>query len=293
MPPFFIELAACNRHSKEIEPQMDADSCRFSENSRTRFGGVARLYGNAALDRFASARVLVVGIGGVGTWAVECLARSGVGHLTMVDLDEICVTNVNRQIHALDGQIGMQKAAAMAARVHAIHPGCEVNVVSAFFNERTAEDILAPGFDAVIDAIDTLRHKALLVAECHARGIPVVTCGAAGGRRDATRIRTADLSMSGGDPLMHSLRRKLRRDHGFPSVPMGSKPQLLGIDAVFSGEPQVFPDGDGGVSCERDALQNDGPRLGCDAGYGSAAHVTGCFGMIAAGLVLERLARHG
>jgi tRNA A37 threonylcarbamoyladenosine dehydratase len=261
-----------------------------SSDSDPRFGGVARLYGQSGLGRFSRARVAVVGIGGVGTWAVECLARSGVGHLTLVDLDEICVTNVNRQIHALDGQIGMQKAEAMAARVRAIHPACEVNVVSAFFNERTAEEILGSGFDAVVDAIDTLRHKALLVAECHARNVRVVTCGAAGGRRDPTRIRTADLSVSGGDPLLHALRRNLRREHGFPTIPMGTKPTSLGIDAVFSDEPQVFPDGEGGVSCARDAMQNDGPRLGCEAGYGSAAHVTGCFGMVAAGIVLERIA---
>jgi len=260
-----------------------------SSDSDPRFGGVARLYGQAALARFARARVAVVGIGGVGTWVVECLARSGVGHLTLVDLDEICVTNVNRQIHALDGQIGMQKAEAMAARVRAIHPACEVDVVPAFFNDRTSGQILGTGFDMVVDAIDTLRHKALLVAECHARKIPVVTCGAAGGRRDPTRIRAADLSVSGGDPLMHALRRKLRREHGFPSIPMATKPTPLGIDAVFSDEPQVFPDGNGGVSCERDAIQNGGPRLGCEAGYGSAAHVTGCFGMIAAGIVLERM----
>jgi len=258
--------------------------------SSPRFGGVARLYGQSALARFARARVAVVGIGGVGTWTAECLARSGVGHLTLVDLDEICLTNVNRQIHALDGQIGMQKAEAMAARVRAIHPACEVNVVPAFFNERTAEEILAAGFDAVVDAIDTLRHKALLVAECHTRGIPVITCGAAGGRRDPTRIRAADLSVSGGDPLMHALRRKLRREHRFPTIPMGEKPPSLGIDAVFSDEPQVFPDGEGGVSCARTDAAATGPVLGCDAGYGSAAHVTGCFGMIAAGIVLERIA---
>lgn len=254
-----------------------------------RFGGIARLYGQAALERFGRARVAVVGIGGVGTWAVECLARSGVGHLRLVDLDEICVTNVNRQIHALDGQIGMQKADAMAARVRAIHPACDVNVVAAFFNEKSAEEILAAGFDMVVDAIDTLRHKALLVAECHARGMPVVTCGAAGGRRDATRIRVADLSVSGGDPLMHSLRRKLRREHGFPNVPMKCKPASMGINAVFSDESQVFPDGDGGVSCERGGDMVAGPQLGCDAGYGSVAHVTGSFGMIAAGVVLEYL----
>lgn len=264
-----------------------------SNSNDPRFDGIARLYGQAALEAFAAARVAVVGIGGVGTWAAECLARSGIGHLTLVDLDEICVTNVNRQIHALDGQIGMQKAEAMAGRVRAIHPRCDVRGVAAFFNERNAEAILGPGFDAVVDAIDTVRHKALLVAECHTRGTPVVTCGAAGGRRDPTRIRTADLSVSGGDPLMHALRRKLRREHGFSNVPAGSKPQVLGIDAVFSDEPPVFPDGAGGVSCERSGTPASGPMLGCDAGYGSAAHVTGCFGMIAAGVVLERLAKRG
>jgi tRNA A37 threonylcarbamoyladenosine dehydratase len=256
---------------------------------QARFGGVARLYGQAALDRFARARVAVVGIGGVGTWAVECLARSGIGHLTLVDLDEICITNVNRQIHALDGQIGMAKTTAMAARVRAIHPECDVAAIPAFFNERTGGEILAAGFDAVVDAIDTLRHKALLVAECHARGIPVITCGAAGGRRDPTRIRVADLAVSGGDPLMHALRRKLRREHGFSNIPMGTKPPPMGIDAVFSDEPQVFPDGEGGVCGDRIDAPGSGPQLGCDAGYGSAAHVTGCFGMIAAGRVLERL----
>ena len=270
--------------------QVDTDCSDHDATSDPRFGGVARLYGDAALERFGRARVAIVGIGGVGTWVAECLARSGVGHLTLVDLDEICVTNVNRQIHALDGQIGMQKAEAMAARVRAIHPGCGVVAVPAFFNERTAEGVLAGGFDGVVDAIDTVRHKALLVAECRGRGIPVVTCGAAGGRRDPARIRVADLSVSGGDPLMHALRRKLRRDHGFPNVPMKSKPLPMGIDAVFSDEPQVFPDGVGGVSCERGGGLASGPRLGCEAGYGSAAHVTGCFGMIAAGVVLDRLA---
>jgi len=254
-----------------------------------RFDGVARLYGQAALDRFARSTVAVVGIGGVGSWTVECLARSGVGHLTLVDLDEICITNVNRQIHALDGQIGRQKAESMAARVRTINPDCEVTVVPAFFNERTAEEILAAGFDAVVDAIDTLRHKALLLAECHTRNIAVVTCGAAGGRRDPTRIRSADLAVSGGDPLLHSLRRNLRREHGFPTVPIGTKPLPLGIDAVFSDEPRVFPDGKGGISCERTDTRPAGPRLGCDAGYGSAAHVTASFGMIAAGVVLGKL----
>ena len=162
-----------------------------------RFGGIARLYGKAAFGRFLSSRVAVVGVGGVGSWAVESLARSGIGHLTLVDLDEICVTNVNRQLHAVDGQIGRQKTEVMAERARAIHPGAQVEVVPRFFTEHSAAEILTSGFDAVIDAIDTTRHKALLLAECHRRGIFAVTCGGAGGRRDPTRIRVADLAHSG------------------------------------------------------------------------------------------------
>jgi tRNA A37 threonylcarbamoyladenosine dehydratase len=259
------------------------------DSLQQRFGGIARLYGHAALARFLTARVAVIGVGGVGSWAVESLARSGIGHLTLVDLDEICLTNVNRQLHAMDGQIGRQKTEAMAERARAIHPAAEVRIVPVFFNESSAAEILTAGFDAVIDAIDSTRHKALLLAECRHRGIHTVTCGGAGGRRDPTRIRVADLAHSGKDPLLHQLRRSLRRDHGFPKTPMGAKPETLGIEAVFSDEPQVFVQCDGGVSGERH--ETGGRRLGCAGGLGSVTHVTAAFGMTAAGLVLERLAR--
>ena len=253
-----------------------------------RFGGIARLYGQPALERFLGARVAVIGVGGVGSWAVESLARSGVGNLTLVDLDEICVTNVNRQLHAMDGQIGRQKTEAMADRAQAIHPTADVTIVPRFFTESSAAEILDAGFDAVIDAIDTTRHKALLLAECRRRGIFTVTCGGAGGRRDPTRIRVADLAYSGKDPLLHQLRRSLRNDHGFPKTPLGSKPEPLGIDAVFSHEPQMFSTCDGGVSTERP--DTGGQRLGCASGFGSVTHVTAAFGLTAAGCVLEMLA---
>lgn len=258
------------------------------EDAHHRFGGIARLYGQAALERFLGAHVAVIGIGGVGSWAVESLARSGIGRLTLVDMDEICVTNVNRQLHAMDGQIGRQKTEAMAERARAIHPGCVVEIVPTFFKERTAEDILGRGFDAVIDAIDTLAHKALLLAECHRRGLPVVTCGGAGGRRDAARIRTTDLAYSGKDGLLLQLRRRLRSDHGFPKTPQGVKPPPFGIDAVFSDEAPVFPQCDGGVSTDRP--RDADLRLSCESGYGTATHITATFGMIAAGRILERLA---
>jgi tRNA A37 threonylcarbamoyladenosine dehydratase len=259
------------------------------ESIPDRFGGIARLYGQEALERFMSSRVAVIGVGGVGSWAVEALVRSGIGHLTLVDLDEICVSNVNRQLHAMDGQIGRQKTEAMAERARAIHPGADVQVVANFFNEGTAAEILDSGFDAVIDAIDSIRHKALLLAECHSRGIYTVTCGGAGGRRDPTRIHVADLAYSGKDPLLHELRRTMRYDFGFPKIPQRTTPPPLGIDAVYSDEPQWYSQCDGSVTNEKP--DKKGQRLGCSTGFGAVTHVTASFGMAAAGRVLEVLSR--
>jgi len=263
----------------------------MSDTVNPRFGGIARLYGRAALQRFHQSHVAVVGIGGVGSWAVESLARSGVGQLTLVDLDEICETNINRQLHAMDGQVGRAKTEAMAERVRAIHPDCRVSVVNSFFNATTAARILDANFDALIDAIDTRAHKALLLAECRQRGIAVVTCGAAGGRRDPTRIRVEDLAFSGKDPMLQQLRRTLRRDHGFAKAPDGGRPEAMGIEAVFSEEPPWYELCDGEVSLEKPASETGvrGPVLGCETGLGSATHVTASFGLIAAGRVLEWL----
>lgn len=261
------------------------------ETIQHRFGGIARLYGGTALKHFLKARVAVIGVGGVGSWAVESLARSGVGNLTLVDLDEICVTNVNRQLHAMDGQIGRQKTEAMADRTRAIHPDADVRIVPRFFNEASASEILDMGFDAVIDAIDHTRHKALLLAECKRHGIFTVTCGAAGGRRDPTRIRVADLAYSGKDSLLHQLRRTLRNDFGFPKTPQGRAPEPMGIEAVFSDEPPHYAQCDGEVSTERPGEASG--RLGCNSGFGSVTHVTAVFGMIAAGRVLEKLGAPG
>ena len=260
----------------------------LTEDEANRFGGIARLYGRKALERFLESRVVVVGIGGVGSWTVEALARSGIGIIRMVDLDEICVTNVNRQLHAMDGQIGRQKTAAMEERVRAINPNCVVEVIEGFFTERSVEQVLGGEISGVIDAIDSMQHKALLLAECKRRGIPVVTCGGAGGKRDATRISIRDLAFSGKDALLHQLRKNLRKDHGFPKVPMGSKPVAMGITAVFSDETPVYPGSDGGVSCEKP--EGADMRLSCETGYGTATHVTATFGVVAAGAMLDILA---
>ena len=242
------------------------------------------MYGQAAMVRFADAGVLVAGMGGVVSWAVEALARSGVGALVLVDLDEICVSNINRQVHALDGRVGRLKGEVMAERVREISPGCELRVVPAFVTAANADELVGARVDAVVDAIDTLRHKAALLAACKRLGVPVVTSGAAGGRRDLTRLRVADLAQSGKDPLLHSLRRLLRREHGFPACAMGEKPAPWGIDAVFSDEPVVVADG-----CGEGAAGVAG-GIACEGGYGSVAHVTAAFGLACAGRVLERLA---
>lgn len=250
-----------------------------------RFGGIARLYGAAAPARLARAHVAVIGLGGIGSWSVEALARSGVGRLTLVDLDDVCESNVNRQLHALEGTIGRAKAEVMAERVRAIQPACAARPVAEFFTEATAERLLAPGYDAVVDAIDVVRNKVLLLTACRARGLWVVSCGGAGGRRDPTRLRVADLAEVSHDPLLGEVRRCLRREHGLPA----SHPDY-GIRAVFSTEPQVFPHPDGTV-CARRGKQPPGGalRLNCDAGYGTAAFVTGAFGFAAAAEVVRRL----
>jgi tRNA A37 threonylcarbamoyladenosine dehydratase len=252
-----------------------------------RFSGISRLYGACALERFHQAHVTVIGIGGVGSWIVEALARSGIGHITMVDLDEICVTNVNRQLHAMDGQIGRLKTSAMAERIQAIHPDCQITEKQTFYSEKNADELLASSPDVVIDAIDAVRQKCHLIAECKTRGIPIVTVGAAGGRRDPSCIQIADLAMTCHDALLLQTRKNLRSHHGFPKAPTGKKIKKFGVTAVFSSESPVFPQCDGSVSTQRPEGTN--LRLSCESGYGTATPVTATFGMIAAAQALEIL----
>ncbi|HUW38523.1 MAG TPA: tRNA cyclic N6-threonylcarbamoyladenosine(37) synthase TcdA [Rhodocyclaceae bacterium] len=249
-------------------------------DAERRFGGVVRLYGGDALERLSAARVCVVGIGGVGSWAAEALARSAVGRITLIDLDHVAESNTNRQIHALEGEYGRAKVSAMAARILAINPRCRVSEIEDFVSAENVAELL-PACDAVLDAIDSVRAKAALIAHCRDVGVPVVTTGGAGGRRDPTRIRVADLALTEQDPLAAKLRASLRREYDFPR---GAK-QKFGVDCVFSTEPIVRPPNDG-PACELDERGLQG--LNC-AGYGSAVTVTACFGLTAAARVLEHL----
>lgn len=260
----------------------------MSNPFRDRFSGIARLYGEAALQRFRSAHVAVVGLGGVGSWTAESLVRSGIGRLTLMDPDDLCVTNTNRQLHAVEDSIGKAKTSALAARLRTINPEIEIRQLRTFYSPSTAEEFFSELPDAVVDAIDALRAKCHLLASCHQREIPVVASGAAGGRRDPTRIRLADLAHTSRDSLLASVRKRLRTEHGFPKAPERGVVPDFGIDAVYADEAPVFPTCDGEISTER---PEDLPgSIGCDAGYGSVTHVTATFGLAAAGRILECLA---
>jgi tRNA A37 threonylcarbamoyladenosine dehydratase len=250
-----------------------------------RFGGVARLYGERALERFRTAHVCVVGVGGVGSWAVEALARSAIGRLTLIDLDNVAESNINRQIQALSGTIGQAKIAALADRIAQINPFCQVNLVEDFIEpDNLGRLIGAHDFDYVVDAIDSVKAKAALVAYCRAHEIALITIGGAGGQLDPTRIAVRDLARTEQEPLLKKVRKLLRLHYGFPR---GEKNKFH-VDAVFSMEPLRYPEDD--AACSLDADERNGVTgLNC-AGFGSSMVVTASFGMVAAGHVLRKLA---
>lgn len=237
-----------------------------------RFGGIERLYGTGSLARLAVAHVCVIGIGGVGSWAVEALARSGVGRLTLIDLDHVAESNVNRQVHALETTLGQAKVVAMRERIAQINPDCRVDCSEEFVAEENVA-MLLPACDAVIDAIDQVKAKAALVAHCRRLKLPVITTGGAGGRTDPTRIRIDDLSRTTQDALASKLRAQLRKEYGFTRDPK----KKFGVPCVFSDEQKSrLAEAD---FCDVDERGLHG--LNC-AGYGSSVAVTAGFGCAAA-----------
>lgn len=239
------------------------------------------------MTRLRQARVCVIGIGGVGSWAVEALARTGVGALTLVDLDDVCISNVNRQLHAVTGEFGKPKVEVMSARVKLINPDCAVQAEQQLFTAGTADQILAPKYDCLLDAIDSRPMKALLIARCREKGIPIVTTGGAGGRRNPTAIRVDDLVRATHDGLLANVRKLLRGEYNFPR----DVKQDFGVRCVFSTEAQVFPASDGGVCDVREPGAR--LRLDCRSGYGTATFVTGAFGFAAAAEVVRQIAGDG
>ncbi|KQM75373.1 ThiF family adenylyltransferase [Xylophilus sp. Leaf220] len=246
-----------------------------------RFGGLERLYGVDGAQRIRRSCVAVVGIGGVGSWTAEALARSGVAGLVLIDLDHIAESNVNRQIHALTPTVGQAKILAMRDRIALINPDCVVHCVDEFVEPANWPGLLPCAVDAVVDACDQVKAKVAMAdwARRQGRHFPFVSVGAAGGKRQAHLVDLADLSATTHDPLLAQLRYRLRRAHG---APKDGKP--IGIRCVFSREAVAPPD----ASC---AIDGNG-SLNCH-GYGSVVSVTATFGMVAAGWVLDRLAAQG
>src|SRR5690606_10184147 len=180
-----------------------------------RFGGIERLYGRKALNAFRSAHIAIVGLGGVGSWAAESLARSGLGTITLIDMDDICVSNTNRQLHALEGQYGRTKTDVMAERLKAINPQADIRIHFGFLTLKNLTELVTPDLTGVVDAIDSIKPKAALRAHCQRNKLPIICAGGAGGQTDPTRIQVTDLSKTTQDPLLAKVRNLLRREYGF------------------------------------------------------------------------------
>ena len=251
-----------------------------------RFAGIDRLYGSGTVTHLANARVAVVGLGGVGSWAVEALARSAVGHIALIDADDLCLSNTSRQLPALAGQYGRNKARAMAERCLAINPAMEAVAVESFLTPSNQAELLDNGYDLVLDACDSFRTKVEAIAWCRRRKQPIVTVGSAGGRTDPTQVRVRDLSRTEHDAMLSLIRKKLRGEFGFPK----NHDRYFGVPAVYSLENVRYPQADGSVCGVRPKLEKDAAlKLDCGAGLGAATHITGAFAFAAVSKSLEIL----
>ena len=250
----------------------------------SRFAGIGRLYGAGSVERLSSVRVAVVGVGGVGSWAAEALARSGVGSLTLIDADEVCVSNASRQLHTLANTLGKPKVTVMAERLRGINPALKVEPVERFVTPATLAELLDRSFDLVLDACDAFRVKVEMTARCRRRKLPLIVSGSAGGRTDPTMIRVRDLSRTEHDALLGLMRRKLRQEFRFPS----NRDRYFGVPAVYSLENVRYPQADGSVCGTRPA-GTESLKLDCGGGLGAATHVTGAFAFAAVGRALEML----
>jgi tRNA threonylcarbamoyladenosine dehydratase len=249
-----------------------------------RFGGVSRLYGPDGLVKLQAAHICVIGIGGVGSWAVEALARNAVGKITLIDLDNVAESNFNRQLHAIEGNEGKPKVTAMAERVRAINPLCQVTEIDDFVTPVNVSNILNISCDVIVDCVDNAKTKIALVAFCKQKNTPLVMSGSAGGRLDPTLTKVADLAEVQGDKLLAKVRNQLRRDHGFPKASNTKKSARFGVDCVYSDEVAIKPSD----VCVATGESLTG--LNC-AGYGSSVCVTAPFGFALAQLVLKYITR--
>jgi tRNA A37 threonylcarbamoyladenosine dehydratase len=254
------------------------------DDFESRFGGIVRLYGVKKMEQIRKARILVIGIGGVGSWVAEAFARTGVGHMTLVDLDDLCVTNINRQIHAVNGTVGKFKVDVMKERIALINPFCEVDTKQCFFSPKNLNDIFDKTYDFVIDACDDFTNKCYLIDHCRKNKIPLVVMGGAGGKTDPLQIRVTDMASSANDRLLAKLRKKLRQDFAFPTENDGD----FGVWSVWSHERAVYPTADGCVTHKAPGLAKN---MDCSEGFGSASFVTGAFAFATSSLVIREITK--
>ncbi len=254
-----------------------------------RFAGIARLYGDQGLQRLQSAKVCVIGIGGVGSWAAESLARSAIGALCLVDMDVVAESNINRQLVATSATLGRDKIDVMRERIEQINPQCKLSLVDDFVRQDNLDTLVDASCDYIIDCIDDFRIKAALISFCRTNGIKLLTVGGAGGQIDPSKIVQGDLSKTEHDVLLARTRKLLRQDYRFPK----NLKRSFGVPCIYSKEQLVYPDGHGNVSPQRPINSGEASQsnaLNCAGGMGSVTHLTASFGMLASGYVVNKIA---
>jgi tRNA A37 threonylcarbamoyladenosine dehydratase len=277
-----MEIPQANNKTDNIQQPEETNSVMHR-----RFDRMGRLVGDDVMKKLFNTHVMVIGLGGVGSWAAESLSRSGIGKLTVVDYDEICITNANRQLHALQGLVGRKKAEVMADRLRKINPQSEVVAIPEFYNAENSEMMLGTKPDYIVDCIDNLTAKAHLLATCRAQGIKVITSGGSAAKMDPTRIKIVDMADTYVDPMAHQMRKILRQKYDFPE-------KKFGIPCVFSDEAPIEPgdllyDNGQGFKCVCPSKNN---LHGCDQRnviWGTASFVTGAFGLTMASWVVQQI----
>ena len=248
-----------------------------------RFEGLGRIFGETALDALQRAQFCIVGVGGVGSWAAEACARSGIGHITLIDHDDIHISNTNRQIHTLDTSIERSKVEVLRERILAINPECDCVAVDDLVTRGNIDKFNFARFDYVIDAIDSITFKAEMIYYCKRNKIPIITTGGAGGLTDPTMVQVKDLSRTINDPLAAKVRSRLRSEHRFTRTAKRN----FGIECVYSTQLPLYPKADGSVSHEKPGIH--GISLDCSMGYGSASFVTATFGNVAVARLITKI----
>jgi tRNA A37 threonylcarbamoyladenosine dehydratase len=255
-----------------------------SADLKRRFGGIAKLYSDKGLEKFMQSHVCVVGVGGVGSWACESLARSGIGEITLIDMDIVSESNINRQLPAMTSTIGRDKTAVLAERILEINPDCKVHIIDDFVTVENAPELITENIDFVIDCIDSSLAKASMINHCKRSKIKIITLGGAGGKIDPARIKVNDLILTKQDPLLSKTRKVLRQKYGFTKTPK----KRFNVPCVFSDEVQLYGADDGTVSFDKPTEKTS--TLSCAGGLGSCTTVTATFALYAVSEVLKRLA---